>query len=249
MKKLASISALLLAATFAWGQDLGLPNNVEGPRPPKVATVTTSYSATVNVPENSYSRYFDLPTNTNYVRDNNHNLRRIEKLDSLVVYVIHDKEKTYERNTLQGIQNMHEPRKTNEEIEYIDYCGRWCEQRRYTQWEKAPVLEGEEGLKVLFGQSSEATMKEVGTEMMTITDLETGIILRSEQNGATMLELYDIELGTKPSKRFSVPKDYKREAGKDLGRMLDEAQKVQDSGDGAALQDLIKSIRNGKFNN
>lgn len=211
--------------------------------------MNASYSATVNVPENSYSQYFDLPANTNYVRDNDHNLRRIEKLDSLVVYVIHDKEKTYERNTLQGIQNMHQARKTDEEIEYIDYCGRWCEQRRYTQWEKAPSLEGEEGLKVLFGQSAEATMKEAGTEMLTITDLETGIVLRQDQNGATMLELYDIELGTKPGKRFSVPKDYKREEGKDLGRMLHDAQKVQDSGNGAALQDLIKSIRGGKYNN
>ncbi len=85
--------------------------------------------------------------------------------------------------------------------------------------------------------------------MLTITDLETGIILRQDQNGGTMLELSDIKLGIQPGKRFSVPKDYKREAGKDIGRMLREAQKVQDSDDGAALQDLINSIRDGKFNN
>ena len=249
MKKLALISALLLTASYSWGQDLGLPRNVEGPRPAKAAKVNTSYSATVSVPDNSCFEYFDLPTNTNYIRDDNYNLRRIEKLDSLVMYVIHDKDKTYEKNSLDGVQDMHQYRKTDEEIEYIDYCGRWCEQRRYTQWEKAPSLEGEDGLKVLFGQSAEATMEEVGTEMLTITDLETGIILRQDQNGGTMLELSDIKLGVQPGKRFSVPKDYKREAGKDIGRMLREAQKVQDSDDGAALQDLINSIRDGKFNN
>ncbi len=65
-----------------------------------------------------------------------------------------------------------------------------------------------------------------------------------------MLERKEAERRGKPLIFIgSSPKDYKRETGKDIGRMLREAQKVQDSGDGAALQDLINGIRGGKFNN
>lgn len=121
-------------------------------------------------------------------------------------------------------------------LEELVYDGRWCIVESYQQVENEISLEGDE------------VSNAVGTtEFVVYTDMETGIVLREEQNGGTMMELSHISLGPQPGRRFSIPKDYTKAGGKDIGKMVSDMKKAQDSADpAAAMQELLKNMNQYK---
>ena len=229
---LITVLGLLAASAALSGQELGLPDNSDH-KPARVATTNTSYSATVEYPSHSEERYFDLGQMTTYVRHSDNGERRIEKMDSLVVYTLNDSKKTYFRTSLQGIEKAPKSGKILEEtIEEDIYCGRWCTIHTYSRQEADFDLQGG-------GIANTTTI----TEYVDYTDMETGIPLRQDQNGGTMMTLYNISLGTKPGLRFSIPGDYQSAGGVEMGKMIGDLKKAQNSDDpAAAAQDLIKNL-------
>lgn len=73
--------------------------------------------------------------------------------------------------------------------------------------------------------------------------METGIVLREDQNGGTMMSLSYISLGTKPDRRFGIPSDYTKTGGRDMGKLISDMKNAQDAEDpAAAMQELIKNL-------
>ena len=170
---------------------------------------------------------------TTYINASGKGGRRIEKLDSLVTYQLNDNKKTYEVVSLQGITTQAKTtKKMDVKTEEVVYAGRWCFVESYKQVENEISLEG--------GKMSNA----VGTtEFVNYTDMETGITLRQDQNGGTMMSLSNISLGTQPGRRFGIPRDYTKSGTRDMGKMVSDLKKAQDAEDpAAAMQELIKNI-------
>ncbi len=236
MKKILVLFCLLIFSVTGYAQGLGLPDN-SAVKPARAVKINTSYTAVVTYPSHSEDVYFDLGQMTTYIKASSKSERRIEKLDSLVTYTINDRKKTYEVVSLQGITTTAKTtRKTDVKLEELVYGGRWCIVESYKQVENEVSLEG--------GKMSNA----VGTtEFVVYTDMETGIVLREDQNGGIMMELSDITLGTQPGRRFSIPKDYTKAGGKDIGKMVSDMKKAQDSADpAAAMKDLLKNMNQYK---
>lgn len=232
MKKSALLFCLLTIALTSYAQGLGLPDNSAN-KPTRAVTTNTSYTALVTYPSHSESCYFDLPSKTRYITKENTGERRIENLDSLVTYRLDDKKKTYEVISLQGVTaNAKTTRKNDVKLEEKVYADRWCIVESYKQVENGVSLEG--------GKMSNSVEQ---TEFVVYTDMETGIVLREDQNGGTMMSLSHISLGTYPSRRFSIPNDYTKSDGKDIGKMISDMKKAQDSDDpAAALKEMMKNI-------
>ena len=104
MKKILITIALgiLLIPVSLFGQGLGLPDN-SAHKPAWAARTSTSYSAIISYPTHSEEIYFDLGQMTFYIKTTDRSERRIEKMDSLVTYQLHDNKKSYEVISLQGI--------------------------------------------------------------------------------------------------------------------------------------------------
>lgn len=236
MKKLVLLLCLSVLTLTSYAQGLGLPDN-SASKPARAAKTNTSYAAVVTYPSHSENLYFDLEQMTDYISVSSKSERRIEKLDSLVTYTLNDSKKTYEVISLQGITTKAKTtRKTDVKLEELVYAGRWCIVESYKQVENEISMEG--------GKVSNA----VGTtDFVVYTDMETGIVLREEQNGGTMMELSHISLGPQPGRRFSIPKDYTKSGGKDIGKMVSDIKKAQDSADpAAAMQKLLKNMNQYK---
>lgn len=236
MKKLTVLLCLSTLALTSYAQGLGLPDN-SASKPIRAAKTNTSYAAVVTYPSHSENIYFDLGQMTTYVNATGKSERRIEKMDSLVTYTLNDSKKTYEAISLQGITTKAKTtRKTDIKLEELVYGGRWCIVETYKQVENEVSLEG--------GKMSNA----VGTtEFVIYTDMETGIVLREDQNGGTMMELSHITLGTQPGRRFSIPGDYAKSGSKDIGKMVSDMKKAQDSADpAAAMKELLKNMNQYK---
>lgn len=235
-KILITLLAFTTATLALHGQELGLPDNSEN-KPARAARTNTSYSATVEYPSHTEEQYFDLGQMITYVRKEITDERRIEKMDSLVMYTLNDDKRTVSRTTLQGLTNTPKSGKIIEEtIEEDVYEGRWCVIHTYTKEYADISLEG--------GEMANVTTT---TEFVDYTDMETGILLRQEQNGGAMLTLYDIKLGTQPGLRFSIPKDYKNIGGRDVGKLVNDLNNAQNSENpAAALQDLLKNMNQYK---
>lgn len=236
MKKILVLFCLLIFSVTGYAQGLGLPDN-SAVKPARAVKINTSYTAVVTYPSHSEDVYFDLGQMTTYIKASSKSERRIEKLDSLVTYTINDRKKTYEVVSLQGITTTAKTtRKTDAKIEELVYDGRWCIVESYQQVENEISLEGDE------------VSNAVGTtEFVVYTDMETGIVLREDQNGGTMMELSHISLGPQPGRRFSIPKDYTKAGGKDIGKMVSDMKKAQDSADpAAAMKELLKNMNQYK---
>jgi len=236
MKKIIVLFCLLTFSATGYAQGLGLPDN-SALKPARALKINTSYTAVVTYPSHSEDVYFDLGQMTTYVKASSKSERRIEKLDSLVTYKMNDRKKTYEVVSLQGIATIAKTtRKIDLKIEELVYDGRWCIVESYKQVENEVSLEG--------GKVSNA----VGTtDFVVYTDMETGIVLREEQNGGAMMSLSDITLGTQPGRRFIIPKDYTKAGGKDIGKMISDMKKAQDSADpAAAMKELLKNMNQYK---
>ena len=233
MKKTLIILLGFLTATVSLhSQELGLPDN-SGKKPALAAITNTSYSATVEYPSHSEEWYFDLGQMITYVRNEESNERRLEKMDSLVVYTLNDNDRTVLRISLQGIDvNVKSGEIIEEKSEEDVYEGRWCTIHTYTKANPDFSFEG--------GVISNVTTT---TEFVDYIDMETGILLRQDQNGGPMMTLYNIKLGTQPARRFSIPKDYQNVGGRDLGRMINDINKAANSDDPAgAMKDLLKNL-------
>ncbi len=231
MKKLALLLCLSALTLTGNAQGLGLPDN-SASKPAQAAKTNTSYSAVVTYPSHSENVYFDLGQMTTYVKKGNGE-RRIEKMDSLVTYQLNDNKKTYEVVSLQGITTQAKTtKKIDVKLEEAVYAGRWCIIESYKQQENDISLEG--------GKMSNAVST---TEFVVYTDMETGIVLREDQNGGTMMSLSHITLGTQLGLRFSIPNDYAKSGSKDMGKMVSDIKKAQDSTDpAAAMQELLKNM-------
>ena len=232
MKKLALLLCLSAFTLTSYAQGLGLPDN-SASKPARAAKTNTSYAAVVTYPSHSEKVYFDLGQMTTYINATDKSERRIEKMDSLVTYNLNDNKKTYEVISLQGITTQAKTtKKLDVKLEEAVYAGRWCIIESYKQQENEISLEG--------GKMSNA----VGTtEFVVYTDMETGIVLREDQNGGTMMSLSHITLGTQPGRRFSIPNDYAKSGSKDVGKMISDMKKAQDSADpAAAMQELLKNM-------
>ena len=49
---------------------------------------------------------------------------------------------------------------------------------------------------------------------------------------------------SKPGRRFGIPNDYAKSGSKDMGKMVSDMKKAQDSDDpAAAMQEMIKNIQ------
>ena len=237
MKRILITCLGLLAATLALqGQELGLPDNSEN-KPARAAKTNTSYSATIEYPSHTEELYFDLGQMITYVRNEENEERRIEKMDSLVVYTLNDGKKTYFKTSLQGIEKAPKSGRILEETFEEDvYEGRWCVIHTYTKQEADIDMQGG-------GFANTSTT----TEFVDYTDMETGILLRQDQNGGPMMTLYNISLGTKPGLRFSIPKDYQSTGGRELGKMVNDLKNAQNSDDpAAAMQDMLKNMNKYK---
>ena len=236
MKNIIVLFCILTFSAAGYAQGLGLPDNSAG-KPVRAAKRNTSYTASVTYPSHSEDVYFDLGQMTTYIKASSRNERRIEKLDSLVAYILNDRKKTYEVVFLQGITTTAKTtRKVDVKIEELVYDGRWCIVESYQQVENEISLEGDE------------VSNAVGTtEFVVYTDMETGIVLREDQNGGTMMELSHISLGPQPGRRFSIPKDYTKAGGKDIGKMISDMKKAQDSEDPAsAMKEMLKNMNQYK---
>lgn len=236
MKKLALLLCLSALTLAGYAQELGLPDN-SAAKPARAAKINTSYAAIVCYPSHSEDLYFDLGQMTDYITVSSKGERRIAKLDSLVAYTLNDNKKTYEVISMQGIGTKAKTtKKIDVKLEEVVYDGRWCIVESYKQVENEISLEGDE------------VSNAVGTtEFVVYTDMETGIVLREEQNGGTMMELSHISLGPQPSRRFSIPKDYTKAGGKDIGKMVSDMKKAQDSADpAAAMKELLKNMNQYK---
>ena len=227
---------MMAAATCVYGQELGLPDNSEN-KPARAAKTNTSYSATIEYPSHTEALYFDLGQMITYVRNEEKEERRIEKMDSLVVYTLNDDKETYFKTSLQGIEKAPKSgRILDEAFEEDVYEGRWCVIHTYTRQEADIDMQG--------GDFANTTTT---TEFVDYTDMETGILLRQDQNGGPMMTLYNISLGTKPGLRFSIPKNYQYTGGRELGKMVNDLKEAQNSDDpAAALQDMLKNMNKYK---
>ena len=231
MKRIAIVSAFMLTVCAAWGQDLGLPDNSEN-KPAAAPTINTSYSAVVSYPSHSESQYFDIAQNITYVKGIDKDERRIEKLDSLVSYKINDQRKTITKTSLQGAPASDKSKIVSDETEEVVYGGRWCTVRTYVRRHLSPS-----------GSDEDGGMVEVETEFVDYTDMETGIAIRQDQDGGTMFELSDIQLGSQSGKRFNMPTNYKWEAERDLGKLMQGLQNAEKSDNpAAAMKDLLKAL-------